>query len=126
VFVTELWLRNVDRRWSGRRRSCCSSPAVSTSSAAYVGLLAYGALVLLRLTYFVGTIPARRGWRCWSACSGLVAAARPDRGERDRRRFGRRILQMTTKQAGSASGEVRVLGNAGRACLCHIVGQASA
>lgn len=63
VFTTELWLRNVDRRWSGPAALVMFlTLLVSTSSTAYVGLLGYSTIVLLRLVFFVGTIPARKGF----------------------------------------------------------------
>ena len=55
VFVAELWLRNVDRRWSGPAMLAMFVTLVaSTSSTAYVGLAAYGLLIAIRVVYFSG------------------------------------------------------------------------
>jgi len=73
VFAAELWLRNVDRRWSGSAALAMFLTLVaSTSSTAYVGLAGYSLLVLLRLTFFTGTIPVRK-WVAMAACGVVLA-----------------------------------------------------
>lgn len=59
VFTAELWLRNIDRRWSGPAFALMLGALVlSTSSTAYLGILGYGVVLLLRQILVPTTIPA--------------------------------------------------------------------
>ncbi|WP_293882179.1 glycoside hydrolase [Sphingomonas sp.] len=58
VFATEMWLRGIDRRWTGSASLVLVlALVVSTSTTAYVGLAGYAAILLLRKILFPGTIP---------------------------------------------------------------------
>ena len=62
LFVTELWLRSVDRRWTGPAALVLLLTLIaSTSTTAYVGLAAYSLVLLARQVFLVGTIPAQKG-----------------------------------------------------------------
>ncbi len=57
VFVTELWLRNVDRRWTGfASLALLSALVVSTSTTGYIGLAGYCAIIGLRQILFPATV----------------------------------------------------------------------
>lgn len=57
IMVTELWIRDVDTRWT-RFASCFLLAALltSTSSAAYIGIGAYAIIIGLRALVFPGTV----------------------------------------------------------------------
>lgn len=112
VFTTELWLRNVDRRWSGAASlTLLLTLAASTSTTAYVGLAAYSAVLLVRQLFLVGTIPAAKGLAiagCLAvfAASALALAAGSDEAARA---LARVLRLTTTEKLDSSSGTARVL-----------------
>lgn len=62
VFVTELWLRDVERRWTGTGGALLGAALLlSTSTTAYVGIAAYGAILTLRIAFLPGSVPLRKG-----------------------------------------------------------------
>lgn len=61
IFTAELWLREIDRRWSGAAFGLILTALVlSTSSTAYLGILGYGAVLLIRQILVPSTIPAAK------------------------------------------------------------------
>lgn len=57
AFVTELWLRDIDRRWTGLAALLLLSALVlSTSSTAYIGIAGYAGILTLRQMLFPATI----------------------------------------------------------------------
>ena len=61
VFTFECWLRRIDPRWTGPAAALLGTAlALSTSSTAYAGLPAYGAVILLRALLFPGALQADR------------------------------------------------------------------
>lgn len=61
VFNTELWLRNVESRWTGPASMVLALALLaSTSSTAYAGLLAYGVILLLRWILAPGDVRPRK------------------------------------------------------------------
>jgi hypothetical protein len=61
VFVAELWLRNVDRRWTSLASLMLLSALVlSTSTTAYIGLVGYSGILLLRQMLFPATIQSSK------------------------------------------------------------------
>jgi hypothetical protein len=57
VFVAELWLRDIDRRWSGPATLLLfAALVVSTSTTAYIGLVSYCAILTLRQLLFPRTV----------------------------------------------------------------------
>ncbi|MFC3173496.1 hypothetical protein ACFOD9_04450 [Novosphingobium bradum] len=111
VFVAELWLRNVDRRWSGPASLAMLVTLVaSTSSTAYVGLAGYGLLVIVRLVYFAGAVPARKalvlaGVALVFLAGGLALVAQ---SESFAAWLGRTLRLTTTDKLDSASGLARM------------------
>ena len=75
VFVTELWLRDVEPRLTGLAALVLASALlISTSTTAYIGLGAYALLLALRLLLLPGTIPASKALKFVSgALIGLAA-----------------------------------------------------
>ena len=61
VFTTELWLRNVEPRWTGRGAALLTiALLISTSTTAYIGLFAYGLIIALRMLFFPGSVSMRK------------------------------------------------------------------
>ncbi|MFM9976641.1 MAG: glycoside hydrolase [Sphingomonadaceae bacterium] len=57
VFANELWLRNIDRRWTGTASLLLlSALIISTSTTAYIGLAGYFAILALRQILFPSTL----------------------------------------------------------------------
>jgi hypothetical protein len=57
VFCTELWLRNIDRKWTGPAALVLlTALVVSTSTTAYVGIGGYTAILALRQLFIPTTI----------------------------------------------------------------------
>ena len=110
VFVTELWLRNIDRRWSGTAALVMFlTLLISTSSTAYVGLAAYSAAVLVRLLFFFGTIPIRKGLAilvCLLTLAGCAIALIVG-SEGIANEVGKILRLTTTDKLHSASGAAR-------------------
>lgn len=111
VFAAELWLRNVDRRWSAPAALAMLVTLIaSTSSTAYVGLAGYTLLVLLRLAYLAGAVPARKalvlaGLALALFAAGLALVAASDEAAR----WATRMLRMTTTdKLHSSSGMARL------------------
>jgi len=111
VFVTELWLRSVDRRWSGPAALILFLTLIgSTSSTAYVGLAVYSFVILLRQIFLAGTIPAAKGAVILACIATLVAAALAlIVGSDEVARAAARILRLTTSEKlSSESGVARL------------------
>jgi len=74
VFAAELWLRDLDRRWSGPAAlAMFVTLLASTSTTAYVGLAGYGVVVLARIAYFAGAVPARKALALIGCALALMA-----------------------------------------------------
>lgn len=57
VFVTEMWLRDIDRRWTGRAALLLLSALVlSTSTTGYIGIAGYVVILTVRQVLFPATI----------------------------------------------------------------------
>ena len=111
VFTAELWLRNVDRRWSGPATlALFVTLLASTSSTAYVGLAGYILLVLVRLVYLTGAVPLRKtlvltGLALATVVAALAAIAASDSFAT----WAARMLRMTTTdKLASESGMARL------------------
>jgi hypothetical protein len=110
IFMVELWLRNV-RPWSTGLAALGLGAilAVSTSTSAYVSLVAYALLVLLRILVFQKQLGVRKGFVIvvcvatfatlglgWAAINNHAATA-----------FTDMIEHMTVKKGQSVSGAQR-------------------
>ncbi len=61
VFSTELWIRNVEVRWTGTGAAILAlALLISTSTTAYIGLSAYGAVLMLRIVFIPHAVPATK------------------------------------------------------------------
>jgi O-Antigen ligase len=75
VFLTELWLRDVEPKWTGRALILILvALVVSTSSTAYIGLAGYAVILALRTVLNPKAIPARKMLGILLA-AGLATAA---------------------------------------------------
>ncbi len=62
VFNSELWLRNIERRWTGcGALLMVLALVISTSTTAYLGLAAYSLLIVLRIGFFPNSVSMRNG-----------------------------------------------------------------
>ena len=112
IFTTELWLRNVDRRWSGAAALVLILTLLSsTSTTAYVGLAAYSAVLLVRQLFLVGTIPAAKGLVITASLLTLAAAGFAIvAGSEQVAHSVARVLRLTTSEKlNSGSGVARLL-----------------
>ena len=112
LFVTELWLRSVDRRWTGPAAlALFLTLLASTSTTAYVGLAAYSAVLLIRQTFLVGTIPAGKGLVIAACLAALLATLLALVAGSDAVASGlARMLRLTTSdKLSSGSGVARLL-----------------
>ena len=112
LFVTELWLRSVDRRWTGPAAlALFLTLLASTSTTAYVGLAAYSAVLLIRQTFLVGTIPAGKGLVIAACLATLLATLLALVAGSDAVASGlARMLRLTTSdKLSSGSGVARLL-----------------
>lgn len=112
VFTAELWLRSVDRRWSGPAALALGLTLLaSTSSTAYVGLAAWSAVMLVRQVFLVGTIPARKGLvvAACAATLGVSALALAAGSDEAARALARVLRLTTTDKLDSGSGVARFL-----------------
>jgi hypothetical protein len=75
VFTTELWLRDVEPRWTGRSTLILAfALLISTSATAYIGLAAHSLIIGLRILLFPGSVSARKALVFLSAgMTGLAA-----------------------------------------------------
>ena len=111
VFAAELWLRNVDRRWSGPAAlAMLVTLLASTSSTAYVGLAGYALLVPMRLAYLAGAVPARKVLTLAAIALVLLAAVLALVVQSEEfARWGARMLRLTTAdKLTSSSGVARL------------------
>jgi hypothetical protein len=111
VFNTELWLRSVDRRWTGPASlALFLTLAASTSTTAYVGLSAYAAVILVRQVFFVGTIPAAKGLVIGACLLTLLAGvlALAIGSEEIARTLSRMFRLTTTEKLDSSSAAARM------------------
>lgn len=61
VFVTELWLRHIDRRWTGWGSALLFvALIISTSTTAYIGISAYAVILMLRQICFPHTVSVQK------------------------------------------------------------------
>ncbi len=112
VFAAELWLRGALWRWSGPAALVLFlTLAASTSSTAYVGLAVYGAVILLRQTFMIGTIPAGKGLVIAACLSilGVSALALVAGSDEVARSVGRVLRLTTSDKLNSGSGSTRFL-----------------
>lgn len=111
VFTAELWLRHVDRRWSGPAALALLATLIaSTSTTAYVGLGAYALLLTVRLAGFAGAIPPGKGLvltgLALALLSGGLAATIGSDGFAEW--IGRTARMTTIDKLGSVSGVARL------------------
>lgn len=112
VFVTELWLRDIERRWAGAASLfLLSALVISTSTTAYIGLAGYAVILIMRQMLFPATIVSSKivvlllGLLFVSALTLAIFVVRPE------------YLQvvdliyrvMIVNKAGSESGLVRLM-----------------
>jgi len=61
VFVSELWLRDVERRWTGWSALILGGALlISTSTTAYIGFAAHGTIIALRVLLLPGSVSVRK------------------------------------------------------------------
>lgn len=61
VFVTELWLRDIDKRWTTWGALILGGALlISTSTTAYIGFAAYGTIIGLRILLLPGSVSLRK------------------------------------------------------------------
>ncbi len=61
VFLTELWLRRVETRWTGKAAALLGTALLlSTSSTAYIGIAGYGTILTVRFLLVPGAISSRQ------------------------------------------------------------------
>lgn len=106
VFVGELWLRDVDRRWTGWAALLLGLALLaSTSTTAYVGLFAYALVIALRILLIPGSTSIRKalvfivGGMIALAAAISVLVVNPDLAVA----FGDFFARLTTEKASSAS-----------------------
>lgn len=106
VFVTELWLRDVEKRWTGWAALILGSALfISTSTTAYIGLATFFMILSLRIVLLPGSVSLRKsltfitggmiglaGLLALLAISAEAAAA-----------FGDFVARFTVDKASSAS-----------------------
>jgi hypothetical protein len=74
VFTTELWLRDVEPRWTGRGTLILAfALLISTSTTAYIGMIAHSLIIGLRILLFPGSISGRKALVFLSA--GMIGLA---------------------------------------------------
>lgn len=74
VFTTELWLRNVEPKWTGPSAGLLGlALLISTSTTAYIGLAAYACVIALRMLFFPGSVSMRKALVFLSG--GMIALA---------------------------------------------------
>ncbi len=72
IFMTELWLRDVETRMTGPAALLLAAAlTLSTSSTAYVTLFGYGLILGLRTLLLPGSIPGHK--LLWVAAAGLAS-----------------------------------------------------
>ena len=75
AFVAELWLRGVDRPWSGAVAAyLLAALLLSTSTTAYVGVLAWSGLMAVRVLLFPNSIPFSK-YLAVGVCLSIVVIA---------------------------------------------------
>ena len=76
VLVTELWLRNVDRKWSGPAALILLLTLIaSTSTTAYLGIGCYGLVIAFRMMFLSGSIPSNKSLLIFAlGLSGVIVA----------------------------------------------------
>ncbi len=112
VFTTELWLRDLDRRWSGAAALALLFTLIaSTSTTAYVGLFAYGAVLLVRQFLVISTISVAKGLTIVACLALLLAGALGLAAGTDEvvRAMGRVLRLTTAEKLESSSGVARFL-----------------
>lgn len=61
IFMTELWIRGVNARWTGFAAVLLGlALLISTSSTAYVTLAGYSTVLMARMMFIPGSIPLRK------------------------------------------------------------------
>lgn len=75
VFMTELWLRDIELRWTRIALLLIGLALIaSTSSTAYVGIAGYGLVLALRQMVLPGSVPLRKGiWLLGFLLIALIA-----------------------------------------------------
>lgn len=73
VFLMELWLRRVDPRMTGGAAALLGiALLLSTSSTAYIGIVGYGLILLMRFAFIPGTISSRQSATLLTAALAMV------------------------------------------------------
>lgn len=106
VFVTELWLRDVEKKWTGWGALILGSALfISTSTTAYIGLAAFSAIMALRILLLPGSVSLRKSLTFLAGgmigLAGLLAllALSPEAAAA----FGDFAAKFTVDKASSAS-----------------------
>jgi hypothetical protein len=106
VFTTELWLRNVEPKWTGWGAGMLAfALLISTSTTAYIGISVYAAILVLRILFIPGSVPVRKALALLSGgMVGLAAilalfAFNPDAADA----FSDFVARFTIDKASSAS-----------------------
>jgi hypothetical protein len=111
VFTCELWLRNVRVRWTGPVTAAMFAVLVmSTSSTAYLALIAYAAVLAFRWLVFGGSLPGSKavplivGVLASSVLALALVAVFPKAASA----AGEMLSHMTVKKLGTDSGAQRL------------------
>ncbi len=111
IFMTELWLRDVNARWTGFAATLLGfALLISTSSTAYVTLSGYGAVLVLRALFMPGSIPFRKALILVGAAfvSAMIILMAVTTDSAALEKFSRIITVMTVEKTESQSGVQRL------------------
>lgn len=111
IFMTELWLRDVERRWTGFAALLLAlALLISTSSTAYVTLGGYSAILLLRMAVVPGSIGLRKVLTLAAVAftGAVVVLTAVTLNAEALEQFGHIIAVMTVEKTDSFSGMQRI------------------
>lgn len=111
IFMTELWLRDIKRRWTGFAALLLAlALLISTSSTAYVTLGGYSVILLLRMALLPGSVSLRKGLALAAVVFAgvLIVLTAITLNAEALERFGRILSIMTVEKTDSFSGMQRL------------------
>ncbi len=111
IFMTELWLRDIERRRTGFAALLLAlALLISTSSTAYVTLGGYSAILLLRMALLPGSVTLSKGLMLAAVTfvGALIVLAAITFNTAALERFGHIIAIMTVEKTESFSGMQRI------------------
>lgn len=111
IFMTELWLRDIERRQTGFAALLLAlALLISTSSTAYVALGGYSAILLLRMAVVPGSIGLRKALTLAAVAftGAVIVLTAVTLNAEALERFGRILSIMTVEKTDSFSGKQRL------------------